>query len=95
MAETTGPMRPLRLQLKLRNNVLMRLREEMGLSARQVAEGAGVTYGEYLRHEGLKKKPYGRRSGFGPVVYDWTPLAKNWPSSGGCRSRCCFPRTRS
>lgn len=50
-------MKPLRMDVRLRNNVLVRLREDLGLSARQMAIVGGVSYATYLDFESLKLSP--------------------------------------
>lgn len=50
-------MKEFELTLRLRNNLLKRRRVELGLSARQFAEKAGLGYATYLDFEGLRKSP--------------------------------------
>lgn len=76
-------IKPLRLTMRLSNNLLIRLRESKGLSAPQAAKLIGVRYNTYLAIENMRSKPYGRRPGFGPVVYDWSPSAKKIASFYG------------
>lgn len=44
---------PIRAQLKLRNNRLMRLREQLGLKPSEMAERIGMSYGHYLTYEAM------------------------------------------
>jgi len=48
---------PIRIIAKARNNRLMEIREQMGLSCREMAEYIGISYCLYLDFEGLKKYP--------------------------------------
>ena len=48
---------PIRIISKVRNNRLMEAREQIGMSAPQFAEQVGMSYGLYIRIEGLKQTP--------------------------------------
>lgn len=50
--------KPLRLRMKLSNNVLKGLREARGLSAKELAAKVGVSYATYVAVENLRRKPY-------------------------------------
>jgi len=62
-------MKELELTLKLRNNRLKRRRLELGLNTREIAKLSGISYGEYLRLENMRRSPLGRRG-------DWRPSAQ-------------------
>lgn len=47
-----------RLQIKVRNNRLMKAREQLGMSPKQFAAAVGMSYGQYLAYEGLKMDPF-------------------------------------
>jgi hypothetical protein len=54
--------KPLRVVAKLRNNRLIRAREELGLmSAKAAADRFGIDYGRLVKYEGLKEDPWSRR----------------------------------
>jgi transcriptional regulator with XRE-family HTH domain len=48
------------VMVKLRNNYLVERREKLGLSAPQLAEAAGITYGQYNDYEYLRISPMDR-----------------------------------
>lgn len=50
--------KPLRLDLKVRNNRLIKLREQLNLKASQAAEAIGVRYELLLQYESLQQKPF-------------------------------------
>ena len=50
-------IKPLRIEMRIRNNALIRRREELGMSPAQLAESSGVGYGDYLDYESMKKIP--------------------------------------
>ena len=52
-------MKEFELTLKIRNNRLLQRREEMGLSAPEVAAKAGVSYGIYNSYESFRVSPIG------------------------------------
>lgn len=66
----TDKSRPIRVDIKLRNNCLVSLRESVGLSPAELAEKMGVGYSDYLRYEGMAQSPIRKRDG------DWTRTAK-------------------
>lgn len=53
-------MKDFDVTVKLRNNHLVERREKLGLSAPQLAEAAGITYGTYLDYEHLRLQPFAR-----------------------------------
>lgn len=50
-------IKELRVDLKIRNNRLIELREKMGLSPAQAAKQAGITYQLWLQYESLSHNP--------------------------------------
>lgn len=50
-------MKDFELTLRLKNNRLKQRREELGLSAHEIAVKAGISYNLWLRYEGLKYPP--------------------------------------
>lgn len=53
-------MKDFDVTVKLRNNRLLERREALGLSAPQLAEAAGITYGQYNAYEYLRRSPLNR-----------------------------------
>jgi len=51
-------MKELRVTLRVRNNLLLERREAEEKSPMELAHAAGVSYGAYLRLEGMKKSPF-------------------------------------
>lgn len=68
-------MKELRLTFKVRNNILIRLREELGKSAPQMAKMIGVNYGTYIRYESLKISPYYIHNGTCKIKSSATKIA--------------------
>lgn len=64
-----GSVKEFRLEVRVRNNRLIRLREELGISAPVFAETAGVNYNQYVALESLKASPVRKRNG------EWTDTA--------------------
>lgn len=60
-------MKEFELRMRLRNNRLVRLREQLSLSPKEASERIPISYGTLLQFEALKKSPVGARG--------WTPLA--------------------
>lgn len=50
-------MKPIRMVVKLQNNLLKERREALGLSAPELAERAGISYQRYIALEGIRVKP--------------------------------------
>lgn len=48
---------PLRMDIKIRNNALVRRREDLNLSAPKFAKAVGMSYGQYLAYENLQCHP--------------------------------------
>jgi len=61
--------RDIRVTVKLRNNHLVQMREELGMTPQQFAEAIGVGYPTYLNYENMKASPLskGRNRVGGPV----------------------------
>lgn len=76
-----------RVQVKLRNNRLLRLREDLGLSAADLAARAGVSYQKYVSLESLRSKPVDRKTG------DWTPTARRIAGFHGVGLDWLWPET--
>lgn len=53
-----------RVVAKLRNNRLIKAREELGLGCRQAAEQMGISYGLLIGYESLKHEPWSARGGW-------------------------------
>ncbi len=60
-------MKEFELRMRLRNNRLVRLREQLSLSPKEASERIPISYGTLLQFEALKRSPVGARG--------WTPLA--------------------
>jgi hypothetical protein len=56
--------KPIRVNIKLKNNILMTLREAAGLSTVQVAEKAQMPYYAYIALESLSKSPLRKDGGW-------------------------------
>lgn len=54
-------MKPLRLELRLRNNRIAAGREALGLTQTLAAQAAGIQKTEWCSYETLRFKPYGKR----------------------------------
>lgn len=52
------PIKDFRVIAKIKNNQLIERREQLGLSAPQVAEEIGLSYGTYIQYESIKQSPY-------------------------------------
>lgn len=63
--------KPLRVTLKVRNNVLTRMREELGMNCRQFASAARINYSDYCALES--------------VFFPWASLARARKSCYGSR----------
>lgn len=50
-------MKPIRVEMKLKNNILFSLRENTGLSSKNLAEKIGICYVSYLNMESLRTSP--------------------------------------
>lgn len=55
-------VKELRVTLRVRNNRLIRAREQLGLTAREAAERIGINYALLLEYERLKRDPRSRKS---------------------------------
>lgn len=62
-------MKPFRAIIRLKNNRLIRLREELGLTCREAAEKIGIGYHTYWEFEALKRKS------FNPQLRKWSEAA--------------------
>jgi len=62
-------MKEFRLEVKLKNNLLVQRRLDSGLTLRQVAEGVGLRYDTYLGYETLRIFPLRTN------LKDWKPTA--------------------
>ncbi|HLD07349.1 MAG TPA: sigma factor-like helix-turn-helix DNA-binding protein [Candidatus Nanoarchaeia archaeon] len=51
----------IRLEARLKNAALVHAREQLGLSARKVAEQIGISYVQYLAYEGMRAFPSEQR----------------------------------
>ena len=51
----------IRLEARLKNAALVKAREQLGLSARNVAEQIGISYVQYLAYEGMRAFPSKQR----------------------------------
>lgn len=56
------------VSIRLRNNRIKQCRLQLGLSTKEAAEKAGISYGIYLQYENLHSSPIGRQS-------EWRPSA--------------------
>ena len=56
--------RPFRVVAKLRNNRLIKAREELGLTTKQAAEAIGVSYSALITYESLSVSPWSKRGGY-------------------------------
>ena len=54
--------KPVRVNIRLKNNVLVSLREAAGLNATQLAEKAQVPYSVYIELESLRGSPIGKNN---------------------------------
>jgi lambda repressor-like predicted transcriptional regulator len=78
--------KPLRVVAKLRNNRLIRAREELGLmSAKAAADKLGVDYQMLIRYEGLKVDPWDCRRG------DWKEGARRIADAYGYHPEELWP----
>lgn len=59
-----------RVLVRIQNNRLLRLREDLRLSATSLAAAVGISYQKYLDLESLRSMPVNRKTG------DWTPTAR-------------------
>lgn len=50
-------MKPFRICIRVKNNRLIKLREELGFSGKELAEKAGIHYSSYMDYENLKRSP--------------------------------------
>lgn len=79
-------MREFHLTMKLRNNLLRKRREELGLSVPKLAEACGVSYPHVLDLEGLKASPM-TKSG------EWRKAALALAEFFGCSPDDLFPES--
>lgn len=65
------------VSIRLRNNRIKQCRLQLGLSTREMAEKAGMSYGKYLEYENLKSSPLGKGHGNAsdPGLVVWRPSA--------------------
>lgn len=54
-------MKEFRLQIRIKNNLLVKRREELGLSLVDASEGIGISMGTLLNYENLKTCPLSRK----------------------------------
>jgi RNA polymerase sigma factor (sigma-70 family) len=70
-------MKDFELTMRIRNNRLKQRRLALGLKPRELAERAGISYGYYLRLEGLKVGPMVASRGRGGMgVLNWSETAR-------------------
>lgn len=81
--------KPLRLQMKLGNNVLKGLREARGFSAASLAAEAGISYGSYLEIENLREKPY--RYSSKTLKHEWREVVLKLSKYYGVLPEHLFP----
>lgn len=79
-----GAVKELRIEVRLKNNRLIRLREELGLRPKAMAEQIGTGYQMLLAFESLRRSPV-RRSG------EWTPSALKIARFHGVSPSYCWP----
>lgn len=77
-------MRDYRFYLRARNNHLVTRREELGLSAPQVAVEIGLSYTRYYALESLRQSPISKQGGWLPAAqkiadFHRTDCASLWP----------------
>jgi DNA-directed RNA polymerase sigma subunit (sigma70/sigma32) len=53
-------IKPIRMQVKLQNNLIKQRRESLGLGTKEMAEKIGITYDRYLRLENMRASPKGK-----------------------------------
>lgn len=70
--------------VKIRNNRLIKLREQLGLSGPQVAEKMGVSYGVYIQLESLTASPMSARN-------EWRDVARRVAEFHGVDLEYLFP----
>lgn len=58
-----GTYKEFRVRMRLRNNLLIERREELGLTAKAAAEQMGLTYSAYLYYEGMRASPVSAKTG--------------------------------
>jgi RNA polymerase sigma factor (sigma-70 family) len=64
-------MKEFRVRLKVRNNRLIRYREELGMTPREFCDAADIGYGQYMQYEALTRSPLGGHTD------PWNPLARH------------------
>jgi RNA polymerase sigma factor (sigma-70 family) len=79
-------MKTFRVLVKMRNNLLIERREELGLSPRQFAEKVGLNYGLYLKLESMRDSPLGANGDWRPAAlwiaeYHAVSLDELWPEA--------------
>lgn len=84
-------MNEFELTLRLKNNLVKRRRVELGLSVRQAAEAAGVSYGLWLDLEGLKVSPLDTSHRAVKHGAKWRPSAVRMAVFLGCQPEELFP----
>ena len=68
-------MKTFRAEIRLRNNRIKQRREEMGLSAPQAAEAAGMSYPSWNRLESMKNSPVASEHSVSRAPGEWLPAA--------------------
>ena len=82
-----GKIKDFDLAIKIRNNQLVQRREELGMSAPQVAKLMGMSYPTYLWFENMKSKPYRKetntlREPARKILKFWNASAEEiWPEA--------------
>jgi RNA polymerase sigma factor (sigma-70 family) len=79
-------MKTFRVLVKVRNNLLIQRREELGLSPRQFAEKVGLNYCSYLKLESMKESPLALNGDWRPSAlriaeYHAVSLDELWPEA--------------